>query len=114
MSPTHINVEFGEYDATTSKRKVASHKYDEPLQIPQIHTVNINTESAGRLQEVAKANNVTGMSTFFKDLVNERNKNGEYDNIKDVEKRLQNVTKDIKSKISQLNNLILNNKIQPI
>lgn len=112
--PTRVKVEFGEYDIKEGKRKEVLHKYDEPLKAPPIYVVSINTESAARLQEVAKANKVSGMSTFFKNLVNERNKNGEFDNIIDVERRLSGNTADIKTKINQLNELIINNNIQPL
>lgn len=84
-------------------------EYDAPLQIPQIHTVNINTESAGRLQEVAKANGITGMSTFFKDLVKEREKNGVFRDLRSIEIRMSSIVKE--SNIDKLYILIRNNKL---
>ncbi|NML57715.1 phage tail protein [Chryseobacterium cheonjiense] len=108
--PTHIKVEFGEYDLSNGQRKGVSNTYVQALEIPQTYTVNINTESAERLQEVAKANGVSGMSSFFKELVNERNKNGMFDRISDVKQRMSGIAKD--SHIENLRLLTIENKLR--
>ncbi len=108
--PTHIKVEFGEYDLSNGQRKGVSNTYDQALEIPQAYTVNINTESAERLQEAAKANGVAGMSSFFKELVNERNKNGIFDRISDVKQRMSGIAKD--SHIENLRLLTIENKLR--
>ncbi len=100
--PTHIKVEFGEYDAKTGQRQKVSDGYDQPLRIPEPYTVNINTASAARLQQVAKANDFKGMTVFFKDLVNERNKNGVFGTVANIRKRMSEIGKD-----SHIENLIL-------
>lgn len=108
--PTHIKVEFGEYDVKTGKRTPSPYGFDKPLEIPEPYTVNINTATAARLQQVAKANEVKGMTGFFKELVNERNKNGVFDRISDVRLRMSGIAKD--SHIENLRLLTMENKLR--
>lgn len=108
--PTHIKVEFGEYDIKQGKRKEVLHKFDEPLRTPPVYIVNINTESAARLYEVAKLNKFDGMSYFFKNLVSERNRNGIFSDIGDIRARLELET-NLREKIKKLSDLINDNKL---
>ncbi|SDI24361.1 hypothetical protein SAMN05421846_105163 [Chryseobacterium taeanense] len=108
--PTHIKVEFGEYDVKKGKRTPSPYGFDKPLEIPEPYTVNINTATAARLQQVAKANEVKGMTGFFKELVNERNKNGVFDRISDVRLRMSGIAKD--SHIENLRLLTIENKLR--
>jgi hypothetical protein len=107
--PIHIKVEFGEYDVSNGQRKGVSNTYDQALEIPQAYTVNINTESAERLQEVAKANGIVGMSTFFKELVKAREKNGIFRDLRSIEIRMSNIVKE--SHFDKLYILIRSNKL---
>ncbi|WP_159476644.1 hypothetical protein [Chryseobacterium sp. 18068] len=107
--PRHVRVEFGEYDVVNGQRREVSKRYDQALEIPRPYTVNINTASAGRLQQVAKANDVAGLSGFFKNLVKEKEDNGNFRNIDDVERRMNGVAKE--SHIDKLEILIDTNKL---
>ncbi|MDN4013705.1 helix-hairpin-helix domain-containing protein [Chryseobacterium gambrini] len=91
------------------RRREVSKRYDQNLEIPQPYTVNINTASGGRLQQVAKANDVAGLSGFFKNLVKEKEDNGNFRNINDVERRMSGVAKE--SHIDKLEILIDANKL---
>jgi DNA uptake protein ComE-like DNA-binding protein len=106
--PTHIKVEFGEYDVKTGKRTPSPYGFDKPLEIPESYTVNINTATAACLQQVAKANEIKGMTGFFKDLVNERNKNGVFNDIGEIRARLD---PKMREKIRELINLVNNGKL---
>lgn len=107
--PTHIKVEFGEYDVKTGKRIPGPYGFDKPLEIPEPYTVNINTATAVRLQQVAKANEVKGMTGFFKELVKERENNGNFRDINEVERRMNNIAKE--DHIDKLETLEKNNKL---
>ncbi|MEP0264728.1 hypothetical protein [Dokdonia sp.] len=94
--PTSFKVEFGEYDLEKGIRgKLLEPVYNETLRAPETYIVNINSDSASRLNEVAKQNGVSGMSTFFNNLVKEQKKNGAFENINDVENRMNGIAKDI-------------------
>lgn len=93
----------------TGQRQKVSDSYDQSLQIPQPYTVNINTASAARLQQVAKANGVKGMTGFFKNLVKERENNGNFRDINEVERRMNSIAKE--DHIDKLETLERNNKL---
>jgi len=107
--PRHVSVEFGEYDVINGQRREVLKRYDQPLEIPQPYTVNINTASPARLQQVAKANDVAGLTGFFKNLVKEREDNGNFRDINEVERRMNSIAKE--SHIDKLEILVDNNKL---
>jgi hypothetical protein len=96
--PSSAVVVFGSYHPEGgAETKIA--EFNESLSAPPTYTVKLNVDSASRLNEVAKASNVKGMSTFFINLVKERNLNGGFDNEFEIESRMSN------AKQSHINNL---------
>lgn len=113
--PITLDIQFGPYDLNNKARgkNIVHESYT--LEAPQqLYTVDVNRESAGRLIEVAKSNSVAGMSGFFDKLVKERNKNGLYENIQEVNDRLSTVYanhNDFNEKYRKLVDLIRSRKI---
>ncbi|WP_442787261.1 hypothetical protein [Flavobacterium suncheonense] len=93
----------------SGNRKKAVNSYYKAIKIPEPYTVNINTASAARLQQVAKANDVSGMTGFFKNLVKERENNGNFRDINEVERRMNSIAKE--DHIDKLETLEKNNKL---
>lgn len=112
--PTNLDMKFGTYDPEKKKEIKVTHEYPKVLPQPNIsYTVNINTDSATRLQEVAKINNVNGLSNFFTNLVKERKANGAFDDLADIRDRLSSESK-VKEKVRALGKMIRDKQIDEI
>lgn len=85
--PTEVHMEFGEFDYQNNRRMAPTvrTKFNQPP--AQLHTVNLNQDTAGRLKETARANGVRGVGGLIDKIVLER-ANGRFTDIDDIEDRL--------------------------